>query len=72
MILYTSMPYELIFPAEENSAKQTTLEIENGLLVVEAVSSTEYKVVRLISSDPQQYLNKNYQPGSIVSYKPQL
>ncbi|WP_096199418.1 YlzJ-like family protein [Bacillus sp. FJAT-45350] len=73
MILYTTVPQELIYPEQEESfAKQQTIEIAGGLLVVEAVSESEYKVIRLISSDPMQYLNSSYSPGAVIPMKPQI
>ncbi len=73
MILYTTIPLEHVFPANETEyTNQQTIEINGGLLVVEPISQTEYKVVRLISSDPGHYLNENYCPGTIVQLKPQL
>ncbi|MBU8907355.1 YlzJ-like family protein [Desertibacillus haloalkaliphilus] len=73
MILYTMMPEELIFPHDHESFnKQKTLEVEGGLLVVEQVNPNEYQVVRLISSDPAQYMNQKYSPGNVINVGPQL
>ncbi|MEB1810147.1 MAG: YlzJ-like family protein [Bacillaceae bacterium] len=73
MILYTMLPEEMIFPQDETSfAKQQTIPVEGGLLVVEDIGESQYKVIRLISSDPSQYLNENYSPGRIIMGKPQL
>ncbi|WP_216827933.1 YlzJ-like family protein [Alkalihalobacterium elongatum] len=73
MILYTMLPEEMIFPQDEsNYAKQQTIPVDGGMLVVEDIGESQYKVVRLISSDPHQYLNENYAPGRIIMGKPQL
>ncbi|OIJ09960.1 hypothetical protein BKP35_15885 [Anaerobacillus arseniciselenatis] len=67
MILYTTVPQEAIFPEENTHAKQMTLDINEGQLIVEQVSDHELRVVRLISSDPFAYLNESYTPGKMIS-----
>jgi hypothetical protein len=67
MILYTTVPQEMIFPQEDTSSKQMVIDINEGHLVVEQVSDGEFRVVRLISSDPSAYLNDNYTPGKMIS-----
>lgn len=73
MILYTPIPSEMIFPEDDSHfAKQQTVEIDGGLLVVEPTSTDEYKIVRLISSDPSLYLNQKYYPGQMIKATPQI
>lgn len=67
MILYTMVPEQMIFPQEDTTNKQLTVNIKEGQLIVEQVSEQEFKVVRLISSDPYAYLNENYMPGKMIS-----
>lgn len=67
MILYTTVPQELIFPQENTGANQIVVDITEGHLILEQVSTQEFKVVRLISSDPNAYLNENYTPGKMIS-----
>lgn len=67
MILYTTVPEELIFPQENSNTQQLIVDIKEGQLVLEQVSNQEFKVVRLISSDPNAYLNENYTPGKMIS-----
>ncbi|WP_059105220.1 YlzJ-like family protein [Shouchella shacheensis] len=73
MILYTLMPTEQIFPEEENVFEsQKVMDCEGGQLVVEQVNGGDFRVVRLISSDPNQFLNPSYAPGTIIQAKPTL
>ncbi|WP_088105147.1 YlzJ-like family protein [Halalkalibacter urbisdiaboli] len=73
MILYTMMPHEMIFPQEEQAySTYQTIPCEDGQLIVEQLNASQYKVVRLISGNPMNYLNKNYTPGTIIQAKPQL
>jgi hypothetical protein len=67
MILYTTVPQELIFPEENMFANQLVVDIKEGHLILEQVSNQEFKVVRLISTDPNAYLNENYTPGKMIS-----
>lgn len=68
MTLYTTVPQELIFPYDESQfAKQMNIDIKEGQLVIEAMENQQFRVVRLISSDPMAYLNENYTPGKMIS-----
>lgn len=68
MILYTTIPHEIIFQENERSNQnEKTIEIDGGMLVVEMLSEQQYKIVRLISSDPNLYLNPQYAPGQIIT-----
>lgn len=68
MTLYTIVPQELIFPYDESQfAKQMNIDIKEGQLVIEAMENQQFRVVRLISSDPMAYLNENYTPGKMIS-----
>lgn len=68
MILYTTVPQELIFPQEENLfSKQMVVDVKEGQLIIEQASDHEYRVVRLISTDPMAFLNENYSPGRMIS-----
>ncbi|OIJ13107.1 hypothetical protein BKP37_11390 [Anaerobacillus alkalilacustris] len=68
MILYTTMPEELIFPhQDEVFSKQITVDIKEGQLIIEQVSNHEFRIVRLLSTDPMAFLNENYSPGKMVA-----
>lgn len=68
MILYTTVPEALIFPQEEHVyAKQSVINVKEGHLYVEQISPKDFRVVRLVSTDPMAYLNDNYAPGRMIS-----
>lgn len=70
MILYTMMPEELVFPHENELANKYHSIEENGVpLLVSQNSEGEYKIVRLLSSDPQHYLDNRYIPGTKISFQ---
>ena len=73
MIMYTTMPLEFVFENMEQTEKQNIREISMGAgvtMLVEPTGSSEGKIVRLISPDPQDYLNPRFAPGQTISFRP--
>ncbi|WP_160719936.1 YlzJ-like family protein [Bacillus sp. USDA818B3_A] len=69
MILYTMMPSELIFPPEEvEQSKQKLISYQGISMLVEQTDSDHVQIVRILSSDPQHYLNQELCPGSKISF----
>lgn len=68
MILYTPMQLELVFDGMEKSvvANQREISFDNKTLVVEDNGYGMAKMVRLISTDPMDYLNPNLIPGAEI------
>lgn len=71
MILYTTMPQELIFPASEQEYQKQSVVNMNGVqLVVQSHSQDRWEIVRLLSSNPNDYLDSKLQPGQLISLNP--
>ena len=70
MILWTIMPLELVFGQEELSNPYEEIEYANTKMMVEKVSENQCRVVRILSTDPQDYLRNDIQPGMILTNKP--
>ncbi len=69
MILYTMMPNELIFPYEpEAESKQQMITYQGIPLLVELADQQHVQVIRILSSDPQHYMNEQICPGSKISF----
>jgi hypothetical protein len=67
MILYTVLPLEDVYDGLEEEIPPTTHMVRNGVLMeVEMCGDFEAKVVRVISSNPNDYLAADNQPGSIL------
>lgn len=67
MILYTTMPVEQVFPEEQSVYDaQKTVPCQAGQLLVEQEPEGHYRIVRLLSSDPNAYLQPEYTPGTIL------
>jgi hypothetical protein len=78
MILYTPVPEEVVLsspgvlgiggtPSGEGEPAFREIRLSNGrTLVVEDIDSEASRVVRLISTDPSDYLVEGFQPGAIL------
>ena len=74
MMLYTIVPMEAIFVEEEStgigvsSLPSPIMIRRDGIdLLVEQQPGREYRIQRLISTNPRDFLNPKWQPGSILS-----
>lgn len=64
MILYTMMPEELVFPIDMSVYDKQKIVQMNGIsVVVSENAQKQYEVVRLLSTNPQDFLNEQYCPG---------
>jgi hypothetical protein len=62
------MPPELIFPTEADAyRKQRTIMHQGVPLLVELADDQTLEVIRVISSDPQHFLDGRYFPGTKIS-----
>lgn len=69
MILYTIYPPEVIFHREEEAPKRREVTLEGGVrLELTADADGQYRVNRLISTNPADYLDPRFQPGRL--YQP--
>lgn len=68
MILYTMMPQELIFPFDADAyQKQKTILYQGVPLLVETSDEQTVQILRVLSTDPQHYLDDRYTPGTKIS-----
>jgi hypothetical protein len=72
MTLWSIIPPELILNDIENPPIFEEIQCNNIKMLVEKISPTQCKVSRLLTTDPQDYLHPQIQPGSILTYKPIL
>ncbi len=72
MIIYTPIPPEGLFGMTDSTASYTELEVNGARLVVEQTGMNQCRVVRLISTDPNDYLKAEYQPGAELSFAPHV
>ncbi|QPC46399.1 YlzJ-like family protein [Mangrovibacillus cuniculi] len=63
MILYTHVPLEQVFPADYSSAQQSLITVNGVPLLVEK-GQESFRVVRVMSCNPSDYLREDFTPGS--------
>jgi hypothetical protein len=72
MIHHTILPDELIWEGFEQLQNKVYDEIQIGhiTMVIEKVSPTEARIIRLISPNPQDYTISHLAPGSKIRLEP--
>lgn len=69
MILYTMMPQELIYPQTEMEESNLKYVDVNGVpLAVSQAGNGEYTIERVMSTDPQHFLDGRYSPGQKIRF----
>lgn len=67
MIYYAAFPAELAFEGYDTFAPEyMRIPFARGCLIVEPLSPTSLRIVGLISSDIQDYLQPQFQPGRVI------
>jgi len=67
MILYTPLPLEFVLEGLEKERIYQEVEIDGQTMIVEKLNDRESKIEKLISSNPFDYLNPSWQPGTIIT-----
>ncbi|WP_242144566.1 MULTISPECIES: YlzJ-like family protein [unclassified Bacillus cereus group] len=66
MILYTMMPEHLIYPSDYSQNEgQKVIHVSGVEMVVNLEKDQSYSIVRLLSTNPDHYLQ--YEPGQRIS-----
>ena len=69
MILYTMMPPELIYPYEADSSSTQQMVSYQGIpLLVESIDGQNAQVIRILSTDPQHFMDNQISPGAKISF----
>lgn len=67
MILYTPLADSDVFPAsEEDFTNRHSVSYQGKQMFVEQMSDGQYELLQLLSTDPQDFLNSSYNPGTIL------
>ncbi|MBD8068243.1 YlzJ-like family protein [Bacillus sp. PS06] len=70
MILYSIMPQEYIYPPDEREfQKQRVIEMNGVPILVNELNPGEHYIVQVMSSNPQDYLNEQFTPGSRITFR---
>jgi len=73
-MFYTLFTGEFIMNTEEKEKQRKIIEINKNikLLVEETDKKGEYKILQILSTDPQIYLRPDLTPGTIIKSRLQL
>jgi hypothetical protein len=69
-VLWTVLPPEMVLDGWEKCTAYEELDLAGARVEVERLSPLESRVVRLLSTDPADFLRPELQPGTLVSYRP--
>ncbi|WP_243289821.1 YlzJ-like family protein [Bacillus sp. FJAT-47783] len=65
MILYTTMPQELVFqPEQSDFLKQKVVRVNGVSVLVQEKEHMKYEVLRVLSSNPNHFLLESLAPGT--------
>ncbi|CAM3406228.1 hypothetical protein EDM52_02855 [Brevibacillus invocatus] len=73
MIIHSVIPMETIFANMDQVEKQEIKEVAIGhaTMLIEQTGPFEGRIVRMISPDPQDYLNPRFAPGKMIPIQPE-
>jgi hypothetical protein len=67
MVLYTPMPLEVVLEGIDAVTPLEFQEIEyKGITMLVSPEQQMYRIQRVISTDPQDYINPDFQPGNLI------
>lgn len=72
-LIYTIVPLEQVY--EDKNQQQIDyeeIELDDKTLIIEPTGPYQGKLIRLISNNPDDFLDSRLQPGSIIKYTPSL
>ncbi|WP_028550484.1 YlzJ-like family protein [Paenibacillus sp. UNC451MF] len=73
MIQYTVMPLEVVMEGiEEMESNQMEIVMNGITMQVQPLNSTQATIVRLISGNPQDFLNPQFTPGRVIEFQPRI
>lgn len=70
MVLWTIVPPEAIFASSAEVPEQEEVRIGDRTVLVEKLSPARSRVVRILSTDPYDYLEPGLQPGTLLEWRP--
>jgi len=72
MILWSIVPVEMVLGNVDIQPAYEEIEYNGMKCLVEKTSPTQCRVVRLLTTDPSDYLRTEFQPGTMLTYEPLL
>ncbi|WP_426446991.1 YlzJ-like family protein [Paenibacillus sp. S-38] len=73
MTHYTILPMEAVMEGMESEVQPPVEIVMNGVMMqVLPLNGQQATIVRLLSGNPQDYLNPQYSPGRLIEFQPVL
>ncbi|MBP2635881.1 MAG: YlzJ-like protein [Firmicutes bacterium] len=72
MVLWTIVPEEAIFAESIQPVVYEEMQYLGQKVMVEKISPNQFRVVRLLTTAPADYLRNDLQPGTVIIWKPAL
>ena len=69
MILHTTLPQELIFAEGFQEKKEYVFSVDGIPALCEVLEGFEVRVLKLLSTDPNHFLQTRIVPGAVLSLK---
>ena len=66
MLLYTPLPINTIMEGYDSEITIEEIKYNGVTMQVEVLDNKSYKIIRIISSNPYDYLQPELQPGNII------
>jgi len=70
MLLYTVVPPEEIFFGDDEAPEPVAAAVAGVPVLVTPAGGGWARIERLLSTDPDHFLDPRFQPGGLVSLKP--
>ncbi len=68
MILYTTMPFEVVFQEVQDSAGHIENFYVNGVLVSAVLQNDGFRILRINSTNPNAFICGGLQPGTVLPF----
>lgn len=69
MILWTIAPIETLLTDNQKMLPQKVINYQGIPLLIESISPNQYKIVQILSTNPNDYMINSLQPGSCLSFE---
>jgi hypothetical protein len=66
MLLYTPLPIDMIMEGYDSEINLEEITYKGVTMQAQPLDNKTYKIIRIISSNPYDYLRPELQPGNII------
>ncbi len=68
MIHYTPLDLNDVFPVNQTQySKQKVIDVDGRSVLVDCLEDGNYRIIQLLSSNPQDFLEHTIQPGEMIN-----